>query len=174
MKTRILSILSVFLMASLIVSPVSARPGIGLSVEFRLGSLIASGTLSRLGPTDVTVLLDATGIAAIICTNNGQNDVPGQSSPKVSASGSQFIDDADITKNGKAPFETETEDPETLPWDEAGCPNSNWTGRIDRILWTGAVITVKDSLGMELARRNYVCYPDLQTETEVTCTEVTQ
>jgi hypothetical protein len=170
MKRKILSILSVFIMASLFVSPVSARPGIGLSVNFSLGSLVASGTLSRLGPTDVIVLLDAEGIAQTTCTNNGQNDVPGQSSPKVSASGSQFIDDADITKNGKAPFTTETDDPQTVPWDVADCPNPGWTGRITKILWTGAVITVKDTLGTELLKKEFTCYPDLQTETSVTCT----
>src|SRR5215211_2969819 len=136
MKKKLLSLLSALLMITLFVSPVSAGRGIGLSsVTFSLGSLIANGTLVRLGPTDVTVVLDAGGIPSITCTNNGPNDVPGQSSPKIFARGSQFIDGDSVSKNGKAPFNTETNDPETLPWDVAGCPNANWTARIDKILW---------------------------------------
>jgi hypothetical protein len=171
MKKRVFSLLSILLMITLFASPVSAGRGIGLSgVTFSLGSLIANGTLVRLGPTDVTVALDAEGIPAIICTNNGQNDVPGRSAPKVFASGTQFVDGDSVTKNGKAPFSTETTDPETLPWDVAGCPNSNWTARIDNILWTGATITVKDSSNnVLLGPVQYVCFPKLQTETSVTC-----
>jgi hypothetical protein len=85
MKKNILSFLSALLIATFLTSPVSAGPGIRLSgVQFSLGSLIASGFASGLGNTDVTVVLDASGIPAITCTNNGGNDVPGQSSPKVS------------------------------------------------------------------------------------------
>lgn len=171
MKKKLLSLLSVLLITTLFVSPVSAGRGIGLSgVSFSLGSLIANGTLVRLGPTDVTVVLDAIGIPAITCTNNGQNDVPGQSYPKIFASGSQFIDGDSVSKNGKAPFTTETVDPETLPWDVAGCPSANWTGRIDRILWTDATITVKDNLENVLLVQLYTCDPALQTETSVSCT----
>jgi len=169
MKKKLFSILTVLVVASVLVSPVSARPGIGLSATFSLGSLIASGTLSRLGPTDVTVVLDATGIPVITCTNKGGNSAPGQSSPKISASGSQFLDGDDISKNGKAPFETETDDPETIPWDVAGCPNSSWTAHIDLILWTDAVITVKDVLENVLISQQYTCDPALQTATSVSC-----
>jgi len=170
MRRKIFSILTVLLMASILVSPVSARPGIGFSVQFSLGSLIASGTLSRLGPTDVTVTLDASGIPVITCINNGDNTAPGQTSPKITASGSQFIDGDNISKNGKAPYKTETVDPETLPWDVAGCPNSNWTAQIDNILWTDATVTVKDTLNNVLITRDYTCDPALQTATNVSCT----
>lgn len=170
MKNKIFSILTVLFVASILVSPVSARPGIGLSASFSLGSLIASGTLSRLGPTDVTVVLDASGIPVITCTNNGGNTAPGQGYPKITASGSQLLDGDDITKNGKAPFRTETDDPETLPWDVAGCPSSKWTAHIDYILWTDAVITVKDTLENVLVSQEYTCNPDLQTATSVSCT----
>jgi hypothetical protein len=63
----------------------------------------------------------------------------------------------------------ETDDPETIPWDEADCPNANWTGRIDKILWTDAKITVKDALGNELLTREFTCDHLLQTETSVSC-----
>jgi len=170
MKRKIFSLLTVLLVASVLVSPVSARPGIGFSATFSLGSLIASGTLSRLGPTDVTVELDADGIPVITCTNNGGNTAPGQGYPKITARGSQFLDGDDITKNGKTPYRTETVDPETLPWDVAGCPSSNWTAHVDNILWTDAIITVTDTFENVLISREYTCNPALQTATSVTCT----
>ena len=171
MKKRILFLFSVLLIATLLASPVAAGRGIGLSgVTFALGSLIANGTLVRLGPTDVTVILDASGIPLITCTNNGGNDVPGQSSPRITASGSQFIDGDSVSKNGKAPFTTETIDPETLPWNVAGCPSATWTAHIDKILWTDALITVTDTTGTELLSQQYTCNPLLQTDTSVSCT----
>src|SRR6266508_1279348 len=107
MKKRILALLSVLLVAILITSPVSAGPGIGLSgVQFSLGSLIANGTVKGLGNTDVVMVLDASGIPVITCTNYGGSSVPGQSSPKVSASGNQFLDgDSPVRKNGRSPFD---------------------------------------------------------------------
>jgi hypothetical protein len=112
-----------------------------------------------LGNADVTIVLDASGIPAITCTNYGGNDVPGQSYPKVSAVGQQTLDGDDpIRKNGRSPFLTETDDPETIPWDEAGCPNSNWTAHIDFIFWTNATISVYDTAtSVLLLTQNYTC-----------------
>jgi hypothetical protein len=171
MKKNVFSLLSVLLMLTLLTTPASAGGGIRLTnISFKLGSLIANGTLTGLGKTDVAVVLDASGIPLITCINQGENSVPGQSSPKVSASGNQFLDGNDpIRKNGKSAFDVETVDPETIPWDEADCPNANWTGRIDKILWTDATITVKDALENELLTREFTCNPALQTETSVSC-----
>lgn len=171
MRKNIFSILSVLLVVTILATPVAAGGGIKLSsVSFRLGSLIANGTLTGLGNTDVSVVLDAKGIPLITCVNNGGNSVPGQSAPKVSASGDQFLDgDSPIRKNGKSPFGVETDDPETIPWNQAGCPNPNWIGRIDSILWTEARITVKDTLNNTLLTRDFTCNPALQTATSVTC-----
>lgn len=173
MKPKILSLLIVLLLVTLLVTPVSAGPGIGLKdVQFSLGSLIANGTLTGLGKQDVTVVIDAAGIPAITCTNNGSNDVPGQSFPKISASGRESLPgNSPIRKNGKSPFSVETVDPVYLPWDAAGCPNSNWTGRIDFIFWTHATISVYDSAtSVLLLQNNYRCtttrYP-----ASVTCTQ---
>ncbi len=160
MKKRIYSIMTMFLIASLFTSTVSAGGAVRLTgISFRLGSLIADGYASGLGNTDVTVVLDARGIPAITCTNHGGNAVPGQSSPKVSASGEQTLLGNDpLRKNGKAAFLAETEDPETLAWDVAGCPNSNWTGHIDFIFWTNATISVySTSTGGLLKSQNYTC-----------------
>lgn len=160
MKKQLLSVLTVLLIATMAISPVSAGAAIKLSnVNFSLGSLIANGYASGLGNTDVTVVLDAGGIPAITCTNYGNNDVPGQSYPKVSASGQETLPGNDpLRKNGKAAFLTETNDPETIAWNLAGCPNSNWTAHIDFIFWTNATISVYDTATQALLlQRNYVC-----------------
>ncbi|MFT3893580.1 MAG: hypothetical protein QM730_18275 [Anaerolineales bacterium] len=173
MNKRIFSVLAVLLIAAMVISPVSAGAAVKLSgIQFSLGSLIASGYASGLGNTDVTVVLDGTGIPVISCINYGGNVVPGQSSPKVTATGTQTLDGGDpLRKNGRSPFFTETDDPETIAWDIAGCPNSNWTGHIDFIFWTDATISVySTSTGALLAAKSYTCnttrYP-----ASVTCTE---
>jgi hypothetical protein len=170
MKKKLYLLLSVFLMVIMMTTPVSAGGAVKLSgVSFRLGSLIADGTLSGLGNTDVSVVIDARGIPAITCINFGGNQVPGQSYPKVAASGHQLLDgDSSVRKNGKSPFGVETVDPESIPWDEAGCPNQNWTGHIDFIFWTDATISVYNaSTQALLLQRDYACTTTLTT---VSCT----
>jgi len=160
MKKKFLSMLTVFLLTTLMTSTVSAGANIKLSgVQFRLSSLVAEGFASGLGRTDVTVVLDASGIPATTCTNPGGNDVPGQSAPKVTASGDQSLLGSDpLRKNGKSPFNVETDDPETIPWNAAGCPNSNWTASIDFIFWTNATISVYNTAtNALLVRQNYTC-----------------
>ena len=169
MKKKLYSLLSVFLIVMVMAAPVSAGGAVKLSgVSFRLGSLIADGILTGLGKTDVSVVIDASGIPAITCINFGGNQVPGQSYPKVAASGIQFLDgDSPVRKNGKSPFGVETVDPESIPWDEAGCPNANWTGYIDFIFWEDATISVYDaSTQALLLQREYDC---TTTWTSVSC-----
>ena len=170
MKKKLYSMLAVLLVLIVMTSPVAAGGAVKLSgVQFRLGSLIASGTLSGLGNTDVSVVIDASGPAAITCTNFGGNQVPGQSYPKVSAVGDQFLDgDSSVRRNGKSPFGVETIDPETVPWDQAGCPNANWIGQIDFIFWTDATISIYDANTQALlASQDYTCTTTL---TSVSCT----
>jgi hypothetical protein len=160
MKKSIFSLLIVLMLVTLLATPVSAGPGIGLSgVTFTLGSLIAEGTITKIGNTDVKVLLQADGIPDITCTNYGSNDVPGQSSPKVSASGQQLIPgDSTAKKNGWSPFGVETVDPTTIDWKAGGCPNANWTARIDFIRWTHAKLSFYDNAtnGL-LLTKDYAC-----------------
>lgn len=174
MKNKLSMMLIVLLITALTSSTVFAGGAVKLSgVSFNLGSLIATGYASGLGNTDVTIVLDASGIPAVTCTNYGGNDVPGQSYPKVSASGQQTLLGNDpLRKNGRSSFFTETDDPETIPWDAAGCPNPNWTAHIDFIFWTNATISVYDTAsGVLLQTRNYTCtttrYP-----ASVSCTPV--
>jgi hypothetical protein len=159
MKKRILSLLSTLLMMALLTSPVSAGRGIGFSATFSLGSLIGQGTATGVGQTDVTFELKASGPADITCTNNGTNSVPGQSSPRISATGRQNVLGSDPrTKNGRTPFRTETDDPETVAWDVAGCPNPHWTGHVDFIYWENATISVyATDTGAFLIKHDYIC-----------------
>ena len=170
MKKKFLSLWSVLVMIVLMTTPVSAGGAVKLSsVTFTLGSLIAKGTLSGLGNTDVSVVIDASGIPLVSCINHGENIVPGQSAPKVFASGNQFLDgDSPVRKNGKSPFGVETDDPKFIPWDQAGCPGANWSGHIDFIFWTDASISIFNaSTQALLVKQDYSCTTTL---TSVSCT----
>lgn len=174
MKKRLYTLLTALLITVLTTTPVFARGAIKLtSISFSLGSLIATGYAGGLGNTDVTIALDASGTPVITCTNYGGNNVPGQSYPKISATGQQTLLGNDpLRKNGKAAFFTETDDPETIPWNVAGCPNSNWTAHVDFILWTNATISVYDTASNALlTKQNYTCVTT-QTPASVSCTAV--
>lgn len=202
MKRKLISILAALIAVNLITSTVFAGAIKLSSITFSLGSdstggvssngmlamisaentlafpppLIASGFLTGLGFQDVNVVIDASGIPVITCTNYGMNAVPGQSYPKVSASGQQNLDGGNTSKkNGKSPFQVGTEPPPALTWEDAGCPNSNWTAQIDYILWTDATITVFDindvNLENPLAGQSFTCVTTRYPQS-VTCTPV--
>ena len=172
MKKRVLSLLSTLLVLALLTSPVSAGRGIGFSATFSLGSLIAKGFATGVGQTDVTFELKAVGPADITCINNGSNSVPGQSSPKISATGTQNVLGTDPrTKNGRTPFITETDDPENVAWNVGGCPSPNWTGHVDFIYWTNATISIyATDTGAFLVKHDYVCTTTRYPEPTVSCT----
>ena len=174
MKRKFLSILTVFLITMMLTSTVSAGGNIKLSsVQFRLGSLIAEGFASGLGNTDVTVELHASGIPAVTCTNPAGKTAPGQNPPKVSASGEQFIVHENYTKNGRSPFEVETEDPQPgLTAKQMGCPNNSWSSAIDFVFWTNATLSVYNTaMGTLLVRQDYACVTTRNPDT-VRCTPV--
>ena len=159
MKKRIFSLLCFLLVVTLSSSPVSAGPSIKFSggansVEWTLGSLDAKGALI-VGNTNVKVVLDASGIPAVTCTNQGSNPAPGQNPPSLAATGAQFLQER--TKNGKSPFDVKASPPETLPGSQGGCPNDNWTAHIDFVFWDEATITVFSLDGVELLKQPYTC-----------------
>ena len=172
MKKNLFSLFSVLLIATLLASPVSAGPGIKFSggansVQWNLGSLIAEGALI-VGNTDVKVILEASGVPAVTCTNPGSNPAPGQNPPNLSATGAQAL--LDRTKNGKSPFDVEASPPETLPGSQGGCPNDHWTAHIDFVFWTHARITVTNLAGDTiLLVQNYTCTTTRNPDT-VSCT----
>ncbi len=171
MKRRIISITTALLAAILLTSTVFAGAIKFSNITFRLGSLIAEGSLTGLGNLQAKVLLDASGFPVISCTNNGGNQAPGQNPPKISAAGEQLVSGLDITKkNGKSPFGVETEDPQFVDPIVYGCPNANWTAQIEFIYWTDATISVVDPATEKvLASQDYTCITSL---TSVTCTPV--
>ncbi len=172
MNKRLFALVSGLVLAILVFSTAFAGGGVKLtSVTFSLGSLISNGYVSGIGNTDVTMVLDASGIPEITCFNNGSNPVPGQSSPKVSAEGTQVLPgNSPLRKNGKAAYGVETQPPAPLTWSQAGCPNSNWTAQITFVYWTNATISVYDSgTGALMLEQNYAC---TTTKTSVSCTPV--
>lgn len=171
MKKRILSILTVLLVATMMTSTVSAGGNVRFSggansVEWSLGSLVAKGALI-LGNTNVKVVLEASGEPVVTCTNQGSNPAPGQNPPNVSATGAQFLQER--TKNGKSPFDVKATPPETLPGSQGGCANDNWTAHIDFISWEDAKITVKSLAGEVLLEQSYTCTTTRNPD-DVSCT----
>jgi len=175
MNKRLFSVLAVLLIATMVISPVSAGAAVKLSkdVDWTLHSLVASGSVFGLGSTDVTVKLDAVGIPEVTCTNQGGNQALGQNPPKVSASGTQFLVHESYTKNGSSPFVVETAAPEPgLTAKQMGCPNNTWTTAITFVYWTDAKISVySTATGALLEEQNYTCQT-FRNPDSVTCTAV--
>ncbi|RPJ49769.1 MAG: hypothetical protein EHM21_06340 [Chloroflexi bacterium] len=172
MKRKLISILSALVAGILITSTVFAGAiKFSGTTTFRLGSLIAEGALSGLGKQDVQVFLEASGNPVATCTNHGGTQAAGQNPSKVSASGDQLLFGFDLTrKNGKSPFDVETDEPLVLDAVLLGCPNANWTAAIDFVFWTDATIIVKSFPGGDvLLTRKYTCTTTLNS---VTCTPV--
>jgi len=157
MKRKLVTIVTVLLIAMMVTSSALAGNAIKLSnVDWKLGSLISKGFASGLGNTDWVLVLDGVGHAGVICTNHGSNDVPGQSFPHVVGRGITTLPGSDpLRKNGKSPYyvaaQSEYESVQYIPWDEGGCPNPNWTARIDFVFWDFAVINVYSPLDTNFA-----------------------
>jgi hypothetical protein len=175
MKMKVLSVFYAILASILLSTSALAGPAIKLSsVTFELGSLIAKGTLTGIGNTDtIRVVLVASGPADIICTNPGSNDVPGRSSPRLSAIGQQELTGGDgLPKNGKTPFEVETAAPPPVPWYEAECPNASWTAYVDFIYWNEATLIIQDVASNELLLEKLYTCTTTRFPAIVSCTPV--
>jgi hypothetical protein len=147
MKKLFYPLCTAILIAMLVFSPAGAG---GVRITLRLGSLIADATAWGIGRTDWIFELTASGTASVICTNHGTNDVPGQSSPHVDGKGSTAVPREQISKNGKVSFSVTAKPDEEInpiiPWDAGGCPNSNWTAKVDFVYWEHATFSRIDPL----------------------------
>ena len=179
MKRKLYTFWTVLLIVMLAATPVYAG-NIKLSGTFKSGSIHFDGYATGVGGYDgITLELFGIGIPVVICTNQGGNEAPGQNPPKVTVSGSQYIDPykiASTTKKGKTPVEVSArEDLIYLTGTQGGCPNDNWTATIVSIEWTGAVINVyegADTNGTLLKTFEYTCDPSLKNGDNLSCTQV--
>jgi hypothetical protein len=110
-------------------------------------TLTASGKLAGLGEGDVTIIVDATGTAAVECRNPGGNIAPGQSQT-ITTSGSQTLASA---KNGTVTFGITTGAPEVS---SSACPNDKWTPEVTDVQFSSALITVVQG-GQIVLQQNY-------------------
>ena len=159
MNRKIFSIvITVLMILAVTTSTASAGGNVGLKgVQFSLGSLDVTGTLTGLGgyKDGVQVDLTATGTPVVTCVSPGGKDSPpGQNPSQVTATATQFI--TQIFKNGTAPVAVSAEP--TLTGIQGGCANNNWTARIDFVFWTHATIVVTDlSTDAVLLQQEYSC-----------------
>ena len=109
-------------------------------------ALRASGDLAGLGNENVLISLEATADVTSTCTNQGGNAAPGQNPAPLTVIGSEPIPASEI-KNGRTPFQVDTEEPDTPIEGAPGCSNSNWTETIDDLAFTSATITVEQPPG---------------------------
>lgn len=98
-------------------------------------------SLAGLGNQDVTITIEATGLASTTCTNQGGNAAPGQNKTPVSPTGQVTIPSTQI-KNGNVTVCLATVAPPTPTAVEAGCPNNNWSTTLNDVSFSSVKITV--------------------------------
>ena len=93
---------------------------------------------------DVRVTVTANATPTATCSNSGskQEQAPGQNPAQVTVTGATTIP-ADKIKNGNVSFCVTTAPPSQPTWDQAGCPNSNWSAQITCMAFSGYTISVE-------------------------------
>jgi len=166
---RVLLLLVVLLVTA--TPALAARPHFSGAVDFSPGSLIAKGQLAGLDDLPVTIVLEATGTATVVCVREGGDDheeFPAPNHPQVSASGYRSLDPATYV-HGKVDFLVETNEPTVTP-EQAGCSDDDddyqsrsghsteVTAQVVDVLWTSADLTLKGTQTHDtLDARDYSC-----------------
>ena len=122
------------------------------------------GALSGLGNADVDIRVVANANPTATCSNRaakGGNTAPGQNPAQVTVTGATTIP-ADKIKNGNVSFCVTTAPPAQPTWDQAGCPNSNWSAQITCMAFSGYTISVEQPSGSG----NFVLGPTAFTLTQ--------
>jgi len=159
MKKKLYSIFSAILIAMMVASPAGAG---GFRITMSLRSLFADITAWGLpSSTDYIFRLDASGIASVVCTNYGGNQAPGQNYPHVDGRDSNHVPKTDIKKGGKVVTSLEAIPPEevnpNISWDAGGCPNSNWSARVDFVYWQTAEVQIESVATGQVTSYKYSC-----------------
>ena len=153
-------------------APAASGGNVNLSqVQFSLGSLIATGSVTGVGgySAGIRVELAATGTPVVTCTSPGGKQAPGRNPSRISAAGTEFVGPQDITKKGKAPLSV-TAETTSITGRQGGCPNDSWKAEIVFVFWTSATISIYDAAtGALLLRTNYVC-TTIRFPPSVSCT----
>jgi hypothetical protein len=103
-------------------------------------TLLAQGKIAGLGNDDTVILLTATGVPTVSCTNpSGSNQPPGQNPAEITVAGGEEIPEADLS-NGNLIFSVATAEPEDPAARAAGCPNNRWTAEITDVAFSSATI----------------------------------
>ena len=156
MKKKLFTIWMVLLIAMLATSPVYAG---GVSVKWGSGSIIAEGYAYGFSRDAVSITLHAEGIPHVSCLDPGNgNVVPGQNPVTVEGNTSANLA-VQFDENGKFAIKLEAQpDVQFLSPVQLGCPNNNWTARVDWVNWYYATITVtENSTGKTLWFKAYNC-----------------
>jgi hypothetical protein len=136
---RLLAFVTAVLLAMLIVgSAMAASPHfVGGDPDFtdQGTTLNAVGSVAGLGNEDLTVVLDATGVAATECINPAGNRAPGQDTI-VTTTGT--VTDIEV-KNGRAFFDVTTAEPFVPNYPT--CPNPLWTAVVTDVDFTEATLS---------------------------------
>ena len=104
-----------------------------------------SGTLYGVGNLQLQAQTIVSGFAVYTCQNPGGNTAPGQNQVTQGPSQSQPVALSASDKNGSATFTTNDNTltaASTIPGDQAGCPNGNWTGVTPQITITSVELKI--------------------------------
>ncbi|MBN1240294.1 MAG: hypothetical protein JXB36_17455 [Gammaproteobacteria bacterium] len=94
------------------------------------------GKVAGLGGTTFEIRLSAPGVAAVECTNPGENVAPGQAH-SITATGSSGPQQT--PRNGQYVFDVETIHPAAPA---GSCPNDQWTAEIVDVTFSFATLTL--------------------------------
>jgi len=103
-----------------------------------------SGTLAGLGNGDLVIQTTLQGSATYTCTNGGGNAAPGQNKVNVGPTTTPTTIPGGDIKNGTVTYHASGSltAPTTVTGQQAGCPNSNWTGTNPKLTVTSITETI--------------------------------
>jgi hypothetical protein len=156
MRRKLITILALLSVLGLTATTTfAATPHFQPNITFSIGSLIADGKV--LTDRNVTVTLNAKGVASAVCVredddeDDGGSQIPAPNHPQVTASGSHLINH---TGSGfdLIPFSVETNNPHPTAA-QFGCPTSGgddeddgWTVKHITVAWTSSELLLKDAV----------------------------